>query len=227
MKRKRYLRKLLINRKKKLKPIIYLNLARIFGLIGIFFISASYGPSLYYSIFQGKNINENTSLIRQTAEERSGFTLTGLGLINNDLPPFDPLLPSENRIVISSIGVDTEINEASVADFEKALKKGVWRVANFGTPEYKSHPTILAAHRFGYLAWSVPFRLKNSFYKLPKVKTGDVIQIFWNQRKYLYSVYGEGKGEKIEDYSANLILYTCQDLKSSIRIFVYAKLMQI
>jgi len=91
----------------------------------------------------------------------------------------------------------------------------------------RTKPTILAAHRFGYLAWSIPYRLKNSFYNLPKLKVGDLVEIDWGQRRYVYEVYAEGKGEEITDYTADLILYTCEAMNSSVRIFRYARLLRI
>ena len=87
-----------------------------------------------------------------------------------------------------------------LSDYETALKKGVWRVPNFGDPYNRERPTILAAHRFGYLAWSVKYRLANSFYNLPKLKEGDRVEINWLQRKYVYEVYATGEGEEITDY---------------------------
>jgi sortase (surface protein transpeptidase) len=115
----------------------------------------------------------------------------------------------------------------SYENYEEALKVGVWRVPDFGTPYERKAPVILAAHRYGYLRWSVPYRLKNSFYNLPKVKVGDTVEIIWRQRKYIYEVYAEGKGEEITDYSADLILYTCEDLTSPVRIFKYARLIRV
>ncbi|KKS80793.1 MAG: hypothetical protein UV56_C0008G0001, partial [Candidatus Woesebacteria bacterium GW2011_GWC1_43_10b] len=65
------------------------------------------------------------------------------------------------------------------------------------------------------------------FYSLPKLKTGDTVEIIWRQRKYLYEVYKEEEGEEITDYSADLILYTCESLSSPVRIFRYARLLEI
>ena len=48
-----------------------------------------------------------------------------------------------------------------------------------------------------------------------------------SHRKYTYEIYAEGRGDEINDYSANLILYTCETLNSNIRIFKYARLLQI
>jgi len=142
-------------------------------------------------------------------------------------PPFDPRLPLTNRLIISSIGVNTDVQEATFDNYEAALKKGAWRVSDFGAPNDNGRSIILAAHRFGYLAWTDSYRHKNSFYNLPKVEVGDLIEIDWNQRKYLYEVYAIGKGTEILDYSADLILYTCETLTGDNKIFVYARLIQV
>ena len=141
-------------------------------------------------------------------------------------PPIDPLLSQDNWILIPAIGVKTMIQEATLTDYETALRQGVWRVPDFGDPYNRNKPTILAAHRFGYLAWSNQYRQQNSFLNLPKLKLGDKIELIWNQRRYVYQVYGEGEGEEINDYQANLILYTCKFLESPMRIFKYARLIE-
>ena len=143
------------------------------------------------------------------------------------MPRFDATLPQESHLKIPSIGVDTKLEEATYDNYEEALKKGVWRVSDFGTPTNSDRPTILAAHRFGYLVWNNTFRRKNSFYNLPKLDVGDTVEITWRQRKYIYEVYAEGKGEAITDYSADLILYTCETLNGPIRIFRYARLLEV
>lgn len=142
-------------------------------------------------------------------------------------PSVDPGLSLEPKVVISSIGVDTTIQEGSYENLELALRKGVWRANDFGTPFDRSQPTILAAHRFGYLLWSNSFRRENSFFSLPKLKMGEMVEITWKQRKYMYVVYAESEGTQITDYNADLILYTCTDLTTDNRVFKYAKLILI
>jgi sortase (surface protein transpeptidase) len=129
--------------------------------------------------------------------------------------------------MIPSIGVDTEIQEATLDNYEQALRKGVWRVSDFGAPGENGMPVIVAAHRYGYLAWSNSFRRENSFFNLPKLKVGDTVQIVWHQRKYTYEIYAEGKGKDIMDYTANLILYTCENLTGEERVFKYARLLEV
>ena len=136
-------------------------------------------------------------------------------------PLFDPTLPEDNGLIIDEIKVRGQIHEGD--DWQDILKTGIWRVPSFGTPEDNQMPIILAAHRWGYVTWTASFRTLNSFYNLPKLDIGDQIEIVWNQRKYIYEIYKSETGDKITDYSANLILYTCELWNSPARIFKYLK----
>lgn len=188
-----------------------LKLAKILALVGVIILAIYFIPGILASVELSKNEAEKLSEAAGAASGRS-------------LPRFDPSLPKTNRLTIPSIGVDTDIEESTYENYEFALKKGVWRVSDFGEPDLKGAPVILAAHRFGYLAWSNSYRHYNSFYNLPKVKEGDVITIAWEQRLFTYGVYKTENGKEISDYSADLILYTCESLNGPERIFVYAKL---
>ncbi len=142
------------------------------------------------------------------------------------LPEKDLSLPEINIVRIDKIGVNTEIIEQPQEKFEDALRMGVWRTPNFGTPLDRDKPTILVAHRFGYLNWDQPYRIKNSFYNLPNLEAGDQVEVVWDQRKFLYEVYQKDEGVSVSHFNADLILYTCKFLESDIRIFLYAKLIQ-
>jgi len=201
----------------------FIKYAKIFAVLGLLSLAVFYGPSVYYWATGGFREGANSNSIAETvnginieAKEKESY-----------IPPFDSTLPVENHIKIASIGLDSDIHEATFENHEEALKLGVWRAPDFNTPSDQSRPTILAAHRFGYLAWSNLYRRHNSFFNLPKVNEGETIEIVWRQRKYVYSVYAESMGEKIEDYSADLILYTCNDLNSDVRIIKYAKLLSV
>lgn len=141
-------------------------------------------------------------------------------------PPVDPTLPEGGWVTIPSIGVKTEIVEQSADTYEEALKLGVWRVPDFGTPLKRDLPTILVAHRFGYLKWSNQYRRTHSFFNLPKLAVKDKVYIDWGQRRYVYEIYAGDEGTQISDYSADLILYTCQYLESDQRIFRYGRLVE-
>jgi sortase (surface protein transpeptidase) len=207
-----------MERKKAIKTLstIYL----VFGLF-LFFIAfatlaISFYPQIWYSIDKEASNSELTTLKKDIknidaseVEDKDSFTI----------PAFDQSLPKENKILISIIGVNSDIVENDNAD--EGLKKGIWIVPNFGTPESNNLPIIIAAHRFGYIEWTKEFRETSSFYNLPKLKSGDRVQIIWNQRSYEYEVYKSEDSTQITDYNADLILYTCRMYNSPVRVFKY------
>ncbi len=205
--------------------------AKILRRLSLFAVGVSllvflilYLPSVVYFIVSGAKL---PSLLVRQPQKTEAVVLPPAPVVEKYQPRLDPSLPLDNMVVIPSVGISTKINEQPVENYEEALKVGVWRVPDFGTPYDRQLPVILAAHRYGYLRWSVPYRLKNSFYNLPKVKVGDTVEVVWRQRKYIYEVYAEGKGEEIADYSADLVLYTCESLTSPVRIFKYARLLRV
>ena len=200
-----------------------LQLAKIFAGIALILMVVFYGPSLFYWARGGFQEGSNGSAIAATAKASDNDIVQK----ENYMPAFDTSLPAENKLTIPAIGVDTTISEAPMDQYESALKQGVWRAPDFNTPSNQSRPTILAAHRFGYLSWSNTFRRHNSFFNLPKLEVGDTVELVWKQRKYVYEVYAESQGTEITDYSADLILYTCNDLNSDVRIVKYARLVRI
>ena len=205
-----------------------------FTLWAVFAILSSYpvGLYLYYTVLPktsevlGKALQETSKSI--TSQAKANVVAPSETVSTVEISR-DVSLPEGHYLSIPKIGVDTIIWEGESDNYDKALKKGVWRVNDFATPDMASpgsgKPVILAAHRFGYIEWTQEYRLKNSFYKLPDLKPGDEVEIVWNQHRYKYKVTKLEEGEKITDYSSDLILYTCKYLVSPIRIFVYAKLM--
>jgi len=200
-----------------------LRIAKILGVLGAVLVISSAAPKAY-SVFRGDTVSNNILETAQRAESAVGVRASNS---SEYAPAFDPTLPKGVHLSIPSIGVKTSIHEAPVENYEDALKKGIWRVSDFGTPASSQRPTILAAHRFGYLKWDNDFRRRNSFYNLPEMKKGDTVEIIWNQRRYVYAVYASEKGEQITDYSADLILYTCNDLLSDTRVIQYLKLLEV
>jgi len=208
-----------------------LRVTKIFLVLGVAFLIFSFAPSIWYSL--GAKVDDFSVAIlatvinkQKTVEEKLAVEIPS-AKIHDWQPAFDSKLSRDTTLKIPEIGVDTKVNEATYQNYEEALKVGLWRVPDFGTPTDRTKPVILAAHRFGYLAWTNIYRRKNSFFNLPKLKSGDLVEITYKQRKYTYEIYAESRGEEITDYKANLILYTCETLNSNIRIFKYARLLQI
>lgn len=139
------------------------------------------------------------------------------------LPPQNPDLPAGEWLIIPRTGVRTQLR--STQDPEEALKEGVWLVPDYGQPGDTQIPMILAAHRYGWQWWwQSDYWRYNSFYYLPELEPGDLVEIIANQRKWTYEIYAGEQGEEISDYEADLIMYTCKFLNSPVRHFRYARL---
>lgn len=183
-------------------------------------------PDLYYRFFPAD--------IQPIAANSEGTPLGGdfadgsQGRDNNQpvLPPQNPALPSGDWIVIPRIGVRTKLQATEKA--EEALAEGAWRAPDYGKPGDASLPIIVAGHRFGWQWWwQSDYWKYNSFYQLPELEPGDLVEIISDQRKWVYEVYAGEQGEKITDYEADLILYTCKFLNSPVRHFRYARLVDL
>jgi len=203
-----------------------LRITRFFMILGFMFLILSFVPSIWFSLTS--KVDDYSVAILNTVTGKSDTKVESPVIQIPDWQPvFDPKLGRETTLKIPEIKIDTVINEKTYQNYEDALRLGVWRIPDFGSPADRSKPMILAAHRFGYLEWSNLYRRKNSFFNLPKLKNGDLVEVAYKQRKYIYEVYSESRGEEITDYSANLILYTCETLNSKVRIFKYARLLQM
>lgn len=217
--------------KKKLKSLnkilnIYTGIGLFLWVVATVLILVPSLPYLWYRINPEATELELETIVIPT-ESKASSDISFADIIEkyeeeyeeNKLPKFDPNLPEDNLLIISSIGIRGNINEGQ--DSHKELEKGIWMVPDFGTPEDET-AIILASHRFGHITWTNEYRTRNSFFNLPKTKEGDEIQIIWNQRKYKYEIYKAEEDTAIKDYDADLILYTCRMFNSPIRIFRYA-----
>ncbi len=205
----------------------YKKIALISTSIFLIIFGLMYGPSTFYSVNAYLGGSNTSKQILETADEgMAAIEAEQPVLAPKYEPPYDPTLSEVNMLNIPTAGIETEIHEAVYENYEDALRKGVWRVSYSGSPAEQEKPIILVAHRYGYLKWSIPYRLKNSFYNLPKAELGDTVEIIWRQRKYVYEIYAEEEAEHPSDFSADLILYTCKDLNSPIRVLKYARLVR-
>jgi hypothetical protein len=202
--------------------LLLAGVALVSGVLGAIALGVPVVPVVWYTLRPTTVSGLEEILSQPVATEAQMFGRTR----DNWQPAFDPDLPEENWVGTQKIGLRTLVREASFEDFESVLRSGVWRVPDFGTPDDRTMPMILSAHRYGYLSWSNTFRRENSFYNLPKLEVGDRVYVVWEQRKYIYEVYKADEGREISDYQADLILYTCRFLESPIRIFRYARLIR-
>lgn len=179
-------------------------------------------PTLYYTAFPSDPI--------PVKAEESGTPLGGdftAGVQHQTrqitLPEYDAKLPNGEWLIVPRIGLRTQLVEGENSD--EALAKGVWRVPQFGQAGDTSKPMILAAHRFGYKWWwDNDYWRSHSFYLLPKLEPGDLVEVISDHRKYFYEIYAGEEGEEITDFNADLIMYTCKFLNSPIRHFRYARM---
>lgn len=174
-------------------------------------------PQIWYRVFP-ESTNEEVTSISQVPSQPNSSQQTSQ---TNKLPVKDSSLPKTNYIIIPSIGVRSPMKNSK--NYEEVLKVGSWMVNDFPTPNELKKPVIVASHRFGYLDWSTKERREISFYNLPKLKNGDIVEIVWDQRKYKYKIVDSSEGANIKSYNHDLILYTCKLYNSPTRIFKYAQ----
>ena len=130
-----------------------------------------------------------------------------------------------NHLVISAIQVNIPIVEG---ESEEALDRGAWRRPRSSTPD-RGGNTVITGHRFAY------FPPNNAtFYNLGKLRKGDDINVYWNDKIYSYKVSRlfevESDDITIETDSeiSLLTIYTCTPLwTSKRRLVVQANLVKI
>ena len=106
-------------------------------------------------------------------------SLINLVLSSNKTAAPAKTLTSYNYLVIPKIGVEIPI---VLGSDDSALEKGAWLLPQTTTPDLLSN-TALAAHRYKYRPPS-----KQTFYLLDKVSQGDNLLVYWQGKKYVYSV---------------------------------------
>jgi sortase (surface protein transpeptidase) len=227
------------SRKRKLNRVLnfYIGIGIVFWVLAAVLILTPILPAIVYEVYPQASANEVDSLTSNLEEDEDRLVQIREKYSDdppeeppeeesnvNKLPPFDPSLPNENRLIIKKIGVNAKIQEGENSD--KALQRGPWRVSDFGLPTYQDaeyFPMIIASHRWGAIGWSSEERKNKSFYKLPNLEVGDRVEIIWNKRKYIYEIYKAEESTQITDYESDLILYTCKLIwDSPVRIFRYA-----
>ncbi len=181
-----------------------------------------FGPEAYYRLFPSSSVAFKPA---DTGTPLGGSYVEGAHKTQKQavIPPQDQSLPDGQWLIIPRIGVRTQIEEGS--DSWSAMEKGVWRVPEYGQPGDTSKPMILTSHRFGFKWWwEGDYWKYHSFYLLPDVEPGDLVEVIADKRKYTYEVYGAEEGKDISDYQADAILYTCKFLNSDVRYFRYLRL---
>lgn len=142
------------------------------------------------------------------------------------LPPKQDFLPEGDWLIIPRIGVRSQLQPTE--NYQDALQTGLWLVPDFAKPGQYDLPMIVAGHRYGWnWWWKDDYWKYNSFYLLPDVEPGDIVEVISDQRKWTYEIYAGEEGSQISDYDADLILYTCKYLSGPARYFRYARLIDL
>lgn len=119
--------------------------------------------------------------------------------------------PQANQLLVPAMLLQQSILEGPVSTQYKTLDAGIWRWPGSSTPD-KGGNTVLIGHRFTYT------NPRGVFYHLNKVKIGDEIGVFWNHKKYLYTVTSIAQvpptATHIQEATADsrLTLFTCTPL---------------
>jgi LPXTG-site transpeptidase (sortase) family protein len=189
-----------MNLSKYYKVLKYLNIISsiIIVILGLFILIRPFIPDIILFLsaneFKGYPYRSEKSIevIRNKAEELTS-------------------IPSENRLVIPKIYVNSQITEG-VDDF--ALNLGMWRRPYSSTPLLGGN-TVITGHRF--LNTSGP----DTLYFLNKIEVGDIVLVYWQGKEYVYKVYEitEVDPNSIEiEYNTEkpiITLYTCTPLWTS------------
>lgn len=123
-------------------------------------------------------------------------------------PPATQSLPAENRLIIPDILFDQEIHEGKDA---RTLRDGLWRRPRTSTPADGGN-TVITGHRFTY---NNP---QGTFYHLDKLKVGSELGVYWEGKKYLYTVIetmtvpASAVHVEAQTGGDRLTLYTCTPL---------------
>ncbi|MCA9343188.1 class E sortase [Candidatus Saccharibacteria bacterium] len=134
------------------------------------------------------------------------------GQIDNTIPysktntddASQPDLPSENRLVVPQMDLDSEVHDGQYAS---TLRKGIWHRPQTSTPD-KGGNTVMVGHRFTYSSPAI-------FYHLDKLKADDELAVIWNEQLYTYKVREVKIVNPTEVHIENnteesiLTLYTC------------------
>lgn len=209
-----------LNPLKKLPKWLLKGFLNLVIVLAITISFAIFVPKLTYLVYSPPTINVEG----QFDQSAIGGQFGDGARENKYIPPFNENLPKGDWLEIPLIGVRSELQDTE--DSADALDTGIWHDPKYGRPgDNSGMPIILAAHRYGWKWWWKDEYWKyNSFYNLPETEPGDIIEITSGQRKYQYEIYAGDEGEMITDINADLILYTCKHLNSSIRHFRYARL---
>ncbi len=192
--------------------------AVIFSLIcglSLYLILMPFLPNLWFNFqtWRGTSVNANDGYRDMTAT----------------LP-----LSGSREVQFSSGVPDSEVNDFTIALNIPSIRmkskifsstnsadlwKGIWHKQSSGNPVDGGN-MVITAHRFLYTG------NQNTFYHLPRMEPGQIVEMVWDSEVYLYRVSEtfevSPQAIEIEDDTEDhiLTLYTCTPLWSNARRFV-------
>jgi len=184
--------------------------------IGLFLILYPFYPSIKFWFHNIRNVGNKIPYETKLASD--DLNSTG----DEPFVLINAPIPSDNRLVIPGIEVDTKIVEGS-GDW--VLSKGTWHRPGTGDPVIGGN-FVVTGHRFQYLPPN-----NTTFYNLDKLKEGDVVIVYWEGVEYDYVIIGESfvvESDQIEieeDQGYDVLtLYTCTPIwTSEKRLVIRAK----
>lgn len=140
------------------------NTALLVGIvvINLYIIIMPFVPGMLFSVQQHSNKQKQLQQALNVAPS----------------PRPQTFVTTDDRLVIPAMVLDAPINEGSQ---HSALSKGLWRLPASSTPDQGGN-TVIVGHRFTYT------NPEGVFYSLDKVHVGDEIGVFWQGKRYLYTV---------------------------------------
>jgi sortase A len=134
-------------------------------------------------------------------------------------PASSPTAPQDNTLIIPNLGLSEVINEGASVH---TLHFGVWHLPGTSSPD-KGGNMVMAGHRYTYSGSGV-------FYHLDLVKAGDPIVLYWQHKRYDYTVTKTEVVPPTEvsvqapSKDAHLTIYTCTPMWTfKDRLVVFAK----
>ncbi|MBI2984670.1 MAG: class E sortase [Candidatus Kerfeldbacteria bacterium] len=193
-------------------------LAALLILIGTVIVAYPFIPAIRFALLKPSPVLPyTTKLTDRPAGQTALAALPSLPVVKNKP------VPSGNRIVIPSIGVDMPILEGPT---QRVLDRGgIWHIPNTSDP-IRGGNMVLSGHRWQYLPPS-----STTLYLLDKVKDGEPIIVYWQGQEYDYrvasrDVVSPDRVEILNDTpQPKLTIFTCTPLFSTKqRLVLYGEL---
>ena len=220
-----------------IKYLILRTIGNFLILFGLFGVGATFGPALYYEVQFQLNQWQGVKYVVADPTTAPHFpgTQGGGGGIQKETGNTQILIPKDTifSILIPKIGADAKIfpntDPSNEDEYLKVLKQGVAHAKGSVFPGMDG-ATYLFAHSTDNI-WDVG-RYNAVFYLLKDLTQGDQVVIFFNNRRYNYTVDSSKiiDGSDVSDLinaqtgSQRLILQTCWPPGTTLkRLLVTAK----